>query len=74
MWLKLTGSLYYFGNGGIISAKPISQYSNERVKGGYETELFQDGKITASFSVKETVEEIQELLNPPRPIRKRPIR
>jgi hypothetical protein len=60
MWLNLSESLYYFGQGGVTKVEPLPTWSDIR-KGGSNTELFEGNKHIGA--VKETVLEINELLN-----------
>ena len=60
MWLKLSDSLFYFGQGGITRIETVDMRDTTK-KYVYVTELFQG--VVRVAAVKETVEEIKELLN-----------
>jgi len=59
-WLELSGSLYLFGEGGINRIEPVDQRDTHK-KYIYITELYQG--LSRIAAVKESLEEIKEMLN-----------
>ena len=60
MWLNLSDTLVFVGNGGINRFEELGQYDKSKEQ-GYNTVLFSG--LTRITLIKETVQEIQKLLN-----------
>ena len=60
-WILLSGDLYMFGQGGVIRILEYSHYLNDGKKSSYNSTLYTlNGQVG---TVKETVKEIEEMLN-----------
>jgi hypothetical protein len=60
MWIKLSGSLYYFGQGGVTRAEEYSGYEAVTQKRSENKSQLFSG-TTSIATVKESVDEIEEL-------------
>lgn len=60
-FIKLTGRLYLVGNGGLTKFEPMGEFDAAR-KTGYNTLAY--GVGLSGAWLKETVEEIQEIIEP----------
>jgi hypothetical protein len=59
MWIKVSGEMILFGEGGVVRMKNLGQWDESR-KNGYSTELFNMNKSVCY--VKETIDQIEKLL------------